>query len=501
MSSIISFGIVRISGMSKKVLSSYAGLGVGLAVVLTVGLYAIWSSFEAGNDIALDSSDNVFVTGQTQSSNYPTTTGAFDETFNVVAGSDVFVTKLKSDLSGPLLASTYIGGSDGDSGQAIALDNSYNVFVTGHTYSSDYPTTTGAFDETFNGGIFTSDVFVTKLNSDLSGPLLASTFIGESSVEIGSAIALDSSDNVFVTGLTSSRNYPTTTGAFDETYNGGFSDVFVTKLNSDLSGPLLASTFIGGSFTDSGQAIALDSSYNVFVTGSTGSSDYPTTTGAFDETFNGSDVFVTKLNSDLSGPLLASTFIGSGAGNGIILDSSNNVFVTGSTASTDYPTTTGAFDETHNGSRDVFVTKLNSDLSGPLLASTYIGGSDGDSGQAIALDSSYNVFVTGSTASSDYPTTTGAFDETYSGDQDVFVTKFTSDLAAGKLNYNLLEPTIVGTQEDDVIIGTPDDDIIHGLGGNDRIAGLGGNDIICGGDGDNKIFGGDGEDKVIGGKW
>ena len=199
--------------------------------------------------------------------------------------------------------------------------------------------------------------------------------------------------------------------------------------------PLLASTFVGGGGDDRGFAIALDSSDNVFVTGFTGSSDYPTTTGAFDETHNGSlGVFVTKLKNDLSGPLLASTFIGGGGnlfdfGIAIALDSSDNVFVTGFTGSSDYPTTTGAFDETHNAGRDVFVTKLKNDLSGPLLASTIIGGEGDDRGLAIVLDSSGNLLVAGLTTSSNYPTTTGAFDETYNGSLDVFVTKLTGDLS------------------------------------------------------------------------
>ena len=331
----------------------------------------------------------------------------------------------------PLLVSTFIGGGGDDRGFAIALDSSDNVFVTGFTGSSDYPTTTGAFDETHNGSL---GVLVTKLKNDLSGPLLASTFIsgGGNLFDFGIAIALYSSDNVFVTGFTGSSDYPTTTGAFDETHNGG-RDVFVTKLKNDLSGPLLASTIIGGGGDDRGLAIVLDSSGNLLVAGLTTSSNYPTITGAFDETYNGdSDVFVTKLKNDLSGPLLASTFIGRSVferGTAIALDSSDNVFVTGFTGSSDYPTTTGAFDETHNGDSDVFVTKLKNDLSGPLLASTIIGGGEDDRGLAIVLDSSGNLLVAGLTTSSNYPTTTGAFDETYNGSLDVFVTKLTGDLS------------------------------------------------------------------------
>ena len=475
----------------------------------------------------------------------------------------------------PLLASTFIGGGHSESSFAIALDSSGNVFVTGETQSSDYPTTTGAFDETSNGtdDVFSIDkVFVTKLKNDLSGPLLASTFIGGNSRDDVFAIALDSSDNVFVTGYTRSNNYPTTSGAFDETFNGGLNDVFVTKLKNDLSGPLLASTFVGGSDDDRGhigRALALDSSDNVFVTGDTQSRNYPTTSGAFDETFNGglNDVFVTKLKNDLSGPLLASTFIGGNSCDNVFaiaLDSSDNVFVTGDTQSSNYPTTTGAFDETYNGSLDVFVTKLKNDLSGPLLVSTLIGGISIESGNAIALDSSDNVFVTGRTGtigegSGDYPTTSGAFDETHNGDKDVFVTKLKNDLSGPLLASTFIGgskievahaialdsfdnvfvtgqatlgyPTTSGAFDEtsnggfnDVfvskltgdlslggeieelsclglpvtIFGTLGDDKLQGTQGDDVIHGLGGNDILRGLGGDDYICGGDGDDELIG---
>ena len=401
------------------------------------------------NDLALDSSGNVYVTGYTASSDYPTTSGAYDTSFNGIY--DGFVSKLDSDLSS-LLASTYIGGSSIDVGYGIALDSSGNAHVTGETYSSDYPTSEGAYDTDHNGDY---DVFVSKLNSDLSS-LLASTYIGGSSIDEGRDITVDSSGNVYVTGqayYSHGSQYPTTAGAFD-TSNAGYEDVFISKLPSNLSS-LSASTFIGGYFHDWSYGIALDSSEeNVFITGETdsyaGYPGYPTTPGAYDETFNAAcDAFVSKLTSDLSS-LSASTFIGGGGneeGRDITVDSLGNVYVTGYTDSSDYPTTSGAYDETFNNAQDVFVSKLNGNLT-DLSASTFIGGTDyGSKGSGIALDSSGNVYVTGWTRASDYPTTPGAYSTSFTWGNDVLVSRLNSDLSS------LLASTVIGGSSPDLCFG------------------------------------------------
>src|SRR5215212_3658745 len=198
-----------------------------------------------------------YVTGATLSANYPTTSGAFDTTFNGVF--DAFVTKLNASGSA-LVYSTFLGGSDLDQGESIAVDREGRAYVTGLTQSADFPTTLGAFDRTFNGP---NDAFVTKLNA--SGSALAySTFLGGSDIDLGGDIAVSGRGSAYVTGGTDSADYPTTPGAFDTTFNGGFRDAFVTKLNA--SGSALAySTFLGGSDIDLGGDIAVSGRGSAYV--------------------------------------------------------------------------------------------------------------------------------------------------------------------------------------------------------------------------------------------
>lgn len=390
--------------------------------------------------IAVDAAGNVYITGVT--AGLPTTAGAFDTTQN--GGSDVFVSKL-NPTGTALIYSTYIGGSRTDIGNSIAVDTSGNAFLTGYTSSINFPTTAGAYDTTYNveptfDG--TDDVFVTKLNPTGTA-LIYSTYIGGSGHDLGFSIAIDSSGSAFVTGYTEAfiTNYPTTAGAFDTTHNGD-KDVFVTKL--DPTGTtLIYSTFMGGSLQDVGYGIAVDSSGNALLTGySTDHTvDYPVTAGAFDTTHNGSeDVFVTKLNPTGTTQIYSTFIGGSGAENafGIAIDSSGNAFLTGFASGATYPTTAGAFDTTHNGVGDVFVTKLNP-AGTALIYSTFIGGSGFEIGNSIALDSSGNAVLTGYTDGASYPTTAGAFDTTYNGGADVFVTKLN---AAGT---TLMYSTFIGS--------------------------------------------------------
>ena len=393
-----------------------------------------------GKAITVDAEGNVFVTGETLSSDFPTTPGAYDTSRK--GNTDVIVSKFNSDLTS-LVASTFLGGSHNhDRGCSIAVDAGGNVYVTGTTYSNDFPTIRGSYDTASNGRW---DVFVSKFDNGLT-KLLASTFMGKSSDEYGYAIAIDAGGNVYVTGETLSTDFPTTPGAYRTTYNGGYYDVFVSKLNGELT-KLLASTFLGGSSGDYGRAIALDSVGNVFVTGNTWSKNFPTTPGAYNTAHNGGndDTFVSKLNSGLTS-LLASTLLGGysdDCSKAMAIDGGGNIYVTGETVSPNFPTTSGAYMTTHKrGFRDIFISKFDNGLAS-LTASTYLGGQANDYGKAIAVDAVGNIYVAGNTVSKDFPTTPDAYDTSPNGDSDVFLSKFNGGLS------NLLLSTLLGGSRSD----------------------------------------------------
>lgn len=382
---------------------------------------------DIGNDITVDNSGNVYITGRSLSPLFPTTPGTFDSTPN--GNEDVFVTKLNASGTG-IIFSTFLGGPFFDEGRGIDVDANGNVYVTG-VASVSFPTTVGAFDTTFNGG---SDVFVTKLNA-AGTALVYSTYIGASSADSAAALTVDSSNNVYIAGRTSDAivDYPTTAGAFDTTFNG-VDDAFVTKLN-DTGTALVYSTFLGGSHIDTSASIVVDANQEVYVAGSTTDdvTDFPTTSGAFDTTHNGNtDFYVAKINSAGSA-LVYSTFIG-GPGidncNGLAVDNAGSAYVTGAIG-TGFPTTVGVVDTTAAGSNEGGLSKLNSTGSA-LTYSTYFGGTQGESGNGVAVDSLGYAYVVGDSFGSpnDYPTTTGAFDTTFNGGSDVVLTVFNTGATA-----------------------------------------------------------------------
>jgi hypothetical protein len=400
--------------------------------ILSYSTYLGGSGSDFGTAIAVDGAGNAYVAGQTSSSSFPTTAGAVQPTYGG-GFTNAFVTKL-NPAGTAIVYSTFLGGNglDGDFGTGVAVDAAGNAYVTGTAFSSNFPTTPGAFQTTL-GSIFGGNAFVTKLNP-AGTALVYSTYLGGSGSsstlegDHGTGIAVDAAGNAYVTGGTSSGNFPTTPGAFQTAFGGSMSNAFVTKLNP-AGTALLYSTYLGSSGSvfpgDSGRGIAVDAAGNAYVTGETTSSTFPTTPGAFQTAFGGGmgNAFVTKLNP--AGTALAySTYLGgSGRGNGIAVDAAGNAYVTGGTSSGNFPTTPGAFQRTYGGSGDAFVTKLNP--AGTALAySTYLGGSGGDSGAGIAVDAAGSAYVAGETTSSTFPTTPGAFQTAFGGGMgNAFVTK------------------------------------------------------------------------------
>ncbi len=384
---------------------------------LVYSTYLGGSGNDSGVSIAVDSSGSAYVTGATYSTDFPTTPGAFQTMCGGGCSNntdDAFVTKLNPTGS-TLVYSTYLGGSNLDQGQGIAVDSSGDAYVAGTTYSTDFPTTPGAFQTTCGGGCAdsTDDAFVTELNPTGSA-LVYSTYLGGSGNDAGASIAVDSSGSAYITGATYSTDFPTTPGAFQTMCGGGCSnntdDAFVTKLNPAGSA-LVYSTYLGGSYRDGGNGIAVDSSGDGYVTGATYSTDFPITPGAFQTVCNGGsncnesgDAFVTELNPTGSA-LVYSTYLGGSyqdVGNGIAVNSSGDAYVTGTTSSYNFPITTGAFQTTSSGVSDAFVTELNP-AGSALVYSTYLGGSNSNQGQGIAVDSSGYAHVAGGTASIDFP--------------------------------------------------------------------------------------------------
>ena len=372
---------------------------------LTYASYLGGSAEDDAYGIAIDGSGNAYVTGQTASTDFPHTTGAFPTN---AGGLDAFVSKIAPDGSS-IVYSTYIGGTGNDSGNAIAIDASLNVYVAGGTLSTNFPTQ-GPFQLHSGGGL---DAFVLELASD-GGSLVFSTYLGGSGDDVANGIAVDTT-GVYVVGSTRSNNFPLQS-ALQSTFSGN-SAAFVTKLNPSGTSPLIYSTYLGGGANDFASAVAVASG-NAYITGATTATNFPVTpTTAFqptcgtDGTCNGvlQDAFVTVLNSSGGGPLY-STYLGGQSndqGLGIAVDTSGNAYVTGLTQSSQFPVKSAAQSTFGGGTQDAFVAEFNpsgSPAANTLVYSTFLGGSLDDAGNGVAVDGSKNAYVVGQTDSSNFPT-------------------------------------------------------------------------------------------------
>lgn len=460
-------------GTSDTFVVKLNATGSGLAYATFLG--GVYD--EDGYDIAVDGDGAAYITGWTNSPDFPTTPGAFDTSYN--GNWDAFVVKLNSTGSA-LAYGTFLGGNYTEVGRGIAVDGNRTVSLTGWTDSSNFPTTPGAFDRTCgtdgncnadDSPFGYEDAFVVKLNATGSA-LTYATFLGGGDNDVGLDLAVDGNGAAYLTGWTQSSNFPTTPGAFDRTCgvdgncNYRHRDVFVAKLNP-MGSALTYATFLGGGESETGLGIAVDGNEAAYVTGWTQASDFPTTPGAFDTSYGGGtcgsytnpprypcyDAFVAKLNATGSA-LTYATFLGADSddyGNDIAIDRNGAACVTGETNSSSFPTTPHAFDTSFNGSSqllcmngqpcpDAFVVKLSSTGS-TLSYGTFLGGLPEEWGEGIVVDENGAAYVTGSTDSSNFPTTPGAFDASFNGGYDAFVAKLS--LAGEPTGHKIYLPLIL----------------------------------------------------------
>ncbi len=387
---------------------------------------------DVGYSVAVDAAGYVLVAGNTYSTTFPGTAGGAQTTSHSWTNPynyEGFIAKLNNALT-VLVQATYLGGSGDEYPYRIALDGSGNVFVTGSTTSTDFPTTSGVAQAGFGGG--NEDAFVAKLNGGLT-TLLRSTYIGGGADDEGHGLALSANGDVFVAGSTTGA-FPHVAGGAQSVFGGGTAgnaDAFAAKLNNNLT-TIVQATYLGGAGHDYANAIALDASGNVFISG--GTAGLPAVTGGAQAAYGGGygDAFVAKFNNGLT-TLIKATYLG-GSGfdyaTSLALDAAGNVFAAGATGSTNFPDTIGGAQALPGGgAEDGFIAKLNNGLTVSLQA-TYLGGSGNDYVHGMALDPIGNVFVVGETSASNFPGTTGGAQPALSGGSDAFISRLNNGLTA-----------------------------------------------------------------------
>ena len=393
---------------------------------LVYSTYVGGTADENAYGIAVDSTGNAYLTGATNSADFPVTTGALQTSFGG-GPNDVFIFKLNPTGSA-LVYSTYLGTSlGGERGFGIAVDATGDAYVTGDA-APDFPVTTGSF----HGGV--NDAELTELNPTGTGKVF-SIFFGGNGTDEGYGIAVDTAGNISITGATTSTDLPVTANAAQAHLAGTITqDAFVAQF--DKTGTLTYCSYLGGSANELGSslgAIAVDYSGRIYVTGSTASADFPVTSGAFQTAYGGggSDVFVTAIDPSKSSSLVYSTLLGGGGDDdsgefarGIAVDAAGNAVITGSTNSANFPTLQPTQSSLAGGT-DAFVAKLNASGSA-LIYSTYMGGTGDDFGAAVAVDQVGNTYVTGRTTSSDLPTSS-ALQGTLNGPSDAFIANLSAD--------------------------------------------------------------------------
>jgi len=443
----------NVNGTRQEIAGGYVRRGkheVGFQVAaydasrpLVIDPVLVYSTYLGGSGhdearVAVDAAGNAYVTGRTTSANFP----VVNPLQPAYGGgpNDVFVAKLNPTGSA-LIFVTYLGGSGDDQSGGIGVDASGNVYVAGITGSPNFPSA-NPLQPAIGGAV---DAFVTKLNP-AGNSLIYSTYLGGSGTDVANRLAVDAAGNAYVTGLTTSTNFPTVNPL--QPTNGGGQDAFVAKVNA-MGNALIYSTYLGGSGTESSAGIGVDAAGNAYVAGQTASPNFPTA-NPWQPAYGGGDrdVFVAKLNPTGSA-LVYSTYLG-GSGNDVaqrvVADAAGNAYVTGLTSSTNFPTANPLQAAYGGGPNDAFVVKVNPTGSA-LVYSTYLGGSGEDRAFGIAADAAGNAYVSGLTSSADFPVVNPLQSAYGGGPNDAFVVKVNPTGSA------LVYSTYLGGSGDDQGLG------------------------------------------------
>jgi hypothetical protein len=433
-----------------------------LAYSIEFSTYLGGSGFDSTRDIAVDNNGNIYVTGGTGSTDFPTTIGpAFNNGSCPSLGTqgyrDVFITKYSP--SGQVIWSRLLGGPCYDRAYAIEVDDNEDVYVGGRA-GDGFPIVDG-FQSQFMGGQLTTaygfqDSFVAKISSD-GQHILFSTYFGSTDNDIFRDIDITSTGEVYGVGSPGDTGLGTYTayvqGRFVNSRFGG-KDVYLAKISSDGK-QLLWARFIGGSGDDGGgPSVRVDDNDDPYIYMGTQSDDMPIVNAYQSSRAGGVDSFIAKVKKDGSG-LIYGTYLGGskeegGETHNLAVDNNGNAIISQGSASPDYPITPGVFQEIYKGAfsggwrveGDLAVSKLSADGS-QLLFSTFVGGDSSDAGEGVNIDSSGNVYVTGYTNSSDFPTTTNAFQQTTNGGLDAFAVVLNNDFT------NQVYSTLMGTPDND----------------------------------------------------
>jgi len=395
---------------------------------LMYSTYLGGSSGENATSIAVDST-GIYITGDTESSDFPTR----NPIQPTIHGHDAFVTKINAS-GNDLVYSTYLGGSDWETGWGIAVDASGKAHVRGDTRSNDFPVVR-AIQPHRRARVF--NCFVSEFNAD-GTELLYSTYWGGSAGEGGVGIGVDAEGNTYIGGYTFSTDFPTVNPI--QSFLAGEQDAFLSKFSADGQ-TVIYSTYLGGTGDERGEAFTVDSSGNAYIGGYTSSTDFPMANAIQSTNHGHTDAFVSKINA-AGNALVFSTYLGGIGDEGVIglaADSFGNAFISGYTSSPDFPVEK-ALEKTNHGARDAFVAKVSTD-GHKLLYSTYLGGSADESNWRdlnVAIDTRGTAYVAGTTASLDFPTTPLAFQRSSQGGWEGFVVKIAQQSFLDLSRQNLL---------------------------------------------------------------